>query len=331
VYTTSNGSLYAFDALGQTGCSGAPKTCAPVWQASIGGNLGSPAVAGGVVFVGSDNPNRLFAFDADGSTGCAGAPRVCHPLWRTTGPAGRTPAVSNGVVYADTVVDNVNGPRLVLSAFDAAGSDGCSGSPKRCAPRWKFARDTVCTSGQCTQEPPSVAGGRVHLLEYGCCSSASSSTRLYEVDAATGHLQDSTEFSEDGNAFPHGPVAVGGGRVFLGDAALVAYGEPGLAEQWRAELNVSSPSVANGVVYAIGLSPVGSPGAVRVDAFAFDATGQTGCSGGIRKCNGLWNSTSGPIGDLSDFDRGRFAPPVVVNGTVFVRLDRLYAYRVPGT
>src|SRR3954467_2588833 len=110
VYTTSNGSLYAFDALGQTGCSGAPRTCAPVWQASIGGNLGSPAVAGGVLFVGSDNPNRLFAFDADGSTGCAGAPKVCHPLWRSTGPAGRTPAVSNGVVYADTVVDHVNGP-----------------------------------------------------------------------------------------------------------------------------------------------------------------------------------------------------------------------------
>jgi outer membrane protein assembly factor BamB len=333
VYTTSAGSLYAFDAHGRTGCSGTPKVCSPLWRASIGGDLGSPAVAGGTLFVGSNNPNRLFAFDAEGGTGCAGSPKVCQPLWRSKGPAGRTPAVSDGVVYANTVVDDGNGPRLVLSAFDAAGSDGCSGAPKTCAPRWKFSRETVCTSGSCAQEPPSVAGGRVHVIEHDCCSNATSSTRVLVVDAATHLLQDSAEYSQSGNSFPRGPVAVAGGRVFLGDEDLVAYGVPGLVEQWRGWLpfNLSSPSVANGVVYAVAASPVGLPASVKLAAFAY-ASGQGDCTSGTpRRCRPLWTGGPGTIYDLSEVAQVRPAPPIVVNGTVFVRLDRLYAFRVPGT
>ena len=54
--------LYAFDATGSSGCSGTPKTCAPLWTATTGGRIiSSPAVANGSVYVGSDDLT-LYAF-----------------------------------------------------------------------------------------------------------------------------------------------------------------------------------------------------------------------------------------------------------------------------
>ena len=55
--------LYAFDAAGATGCSGSPKTCTPLWTGATGNYIrfSSPAVANGVVYVGSDD-NKLHAF-----------------------------------------------------------------------------------------------------------------------------------------------------------------------------------------------------------------------------------------------------------------------------
>ena len=61
--------LYAFSAAGTTGCSGNPKSCAPLWTATTGGRVqSSPAVANGLVYVGSDDTD-LYAFDANGVTG----------------------------------------------------------------------------------------------------------------------------------------------------------------------------------------------------------------------------------------------------------------------
>jgi outer membrane protein assembly factor BamB len=79
--------LYAFDASGTTGCSGAPKLCNPLWAGQTLRNLSSPAVADGTVYIGSLGLNTLGinveAFDASGTTGCSGAPKLCHPLWST--------------------------------------------------------------------------------------------------------------------------------------------------------------------------------------------------------------------------------------------------------
>ena len=62
-----------------------------IWSAITGGAIASsPAVANGVVYVGSDDHN-LYAFDA-----ATGAPlRVLL----TGGPVTSSPAVANGVVY----------------------------------------------------------------------------------------------------------------------------------------------------------------------------------------------------------------------------------------
>jgi eukaryotic-like serine/threonine-protein kinase len=63
VYVGSfDGTLYAYDATGNTDCSGTPKTCAPVWTATTGARiLSSPTVANGMVYVGSSDYN-FYAF-----------------------------------------------------------------------------------------------------------------------------------------------------------------------------------------------------------------------------------------------------------------------------
>ena len=80
VYIGGVGNLYAFDAAGNTNCSGVPKTCTPLWTASTGTSIASsPAVVNGVVYIGS--LNGLYAFDAGGTSNCSGTPKTCAPLW----------------------------------------------------------------------------------------------------------------------------------------------------------------------------------------------------------------------------------------------------------
>jgi outer membrane protein assembly factor BamB len=58
VYVNGSGSISAFDAAGNTNCSGTPKTCTPLWTTSTGGPLlSSPAVANGMVYIGSGDHN----------------------------------------------------------------------------------------------------------------------------------------------------------------------------------------------------------------------------------------------------------------------------------
>jgi hypothetical protein len=92
-----SGRLLAFDTDGNQ-----------VWSSQdIRGSVGSPAVANGVVYIGSNlwEPvdNNLHAFDAAGTVKCSGEPRVCTELWGTvvdgTWLEG-SPAIANGVVYA---------------------------------------------------------------------------------------------------------------------------------------------------------------------------------------------------------------------------------------
>ena len=131
VYIGGVGNLYAFDAAGNTNCSGVPKTCAPLCTASVDASLiqSSPAVVNGVLYIGGGGGN-LYAFDAAGNTNCSGVPKTCTPLWTaSTGTSiASSPAVVNGVVY----IGSLNG----LYAFDAGGTSNCSGTPKTCAPLW---------------------------------------------------------------------------------------------------------------------------------------------------------------------------------------------------
>jgi outer membrane protein assembly factor BamB len=151
---STDGKLYAFGAGGTTGCSGGvTKTCNPLWTGATGNFVySSPAVANGVVYIGSYD-RKLYAFDAAGVTGCSGVPLTCDPMW--TGITGAaiyrsSPAVANGVVYVASLDGKVN-------AFDATGTNGCSGVPESCTPLWSAAtHNTVYSS-------PTVNNGTVYI------------------------------------------------------------------------------------------------------------------------------------------------------------------------
>src|ERR1700759_1722618 len=86
------GVLRAFPA----GCAPGGATCQPSWTGDVKElGPGEPAVAGGKVFVGSQN-GQFFAFDA---AGCGLSP--CSPVWTAT--TGRNvrgqPAIAYGHVY----------------------------------------------------------------------------------------------------------------------------------------------------------------------------------------------------------------------------------------
>ena len=165
---TDDNEMAAFDANGVTNCSGTPTICAPLWAAVTGANgsvSASPAVANGVVYVGSGDGN-LYAYDANGVTNCTGSPKVCDPLW--TGPTGSfiafsSPAVAKGVVY----VGAENGK---FYAFDANGVTNCSGTPTTCSPQW------TATTGSYIFSSPAVANGVVYA--------GSLDQKLYAFDAS---------------------------------------------------------------------------------------------------------------------------------------------------
>ncbi len=146
------GYLYAFDGAGIAGCSGAPKTCAPLWKAlGAGGGAGTPTVASGLVYIGG--LHKLAAFDASGVNGCSGVPKICAPLWTAAAPDRIwTLAVADGVVFASGNGTTTGGE---LDAFDAAGITGCSGVPKTCAPLWTATTTSFLGN-------PSVATGTVY-------------------------------------------------------------------------------------------------------------------------------------------------------------------------
>jgi outer membrane protein assembly factor BamB len=262
VYVATNlGDLYAFDAAGSTFCSGTPKTCGPLWTAAgLGEIVGSPTVANGVVYVGSGD-GHLYAFDAAGATNCVRTAMTCKSLW--TASAGvnvkSSPAVANGEVY----VEGADG----LYTFDAAGSTGCSGTPKTCAPLW------TASLGSSQLSSPAVANGIIYVNSF--------NGTVYAFNAA-------------------GSTGCSGTPKTC-------------APLWTAptgNLLMSSPAVANGVVY-VGSGTFGT-------LYAFSAAGSTGCSGSPKTCAALWTASLGSECEC-------LSSPAVANGVVYVGTDFLTA------
>jgi outer membrane protein assembly factor BamB len=138
--------LTGYDAAGNTGCSGTPKTCSPVWtSAAFSGSSAwwnsSPAVTNGDVYVGGmpdnvDNippfDHNLYAFDATTGARLWAAPTGAQVL--------SSPAVANGVVY-------VGADDGKLYAFDAV----------RGSELW------TATTGGAVDSSPAVANGMVYV------------------------------------------------------------------------------------------------------------------------------------------------------------------------
>ncbi len=255
----------------------------------------SPAIANGVVYVGS-NDHKLYAYKAEG---CGDGKSPCPPLW-SSDPTGdvitSSPAVANGVVYV--------GSDQKLYAYKA---EGCGKST--CPPLW-----SSDPTGGAIWSSPAVANGMVYvgsqdykLYAYkadGCGNGKSTCSPLWSSDPTGGVITSSP--------------AVANGVVYVGsyDHKLYAYKADGCGKSpcsplWSSDPTgdsiSSSPAVANGVVYV---------GSQDYKLYAYKAEG---C--GKSPCSPLWSSYfTGNIISSS---------PSVANGVIYVGSDqKLYAFHL---
>ncbi len=321
-----------------------------VWRGATGGGVSSsPAVAGGVVYVGS-NDGLLSAFDAKAGPSCRLF--ACVPLWRgvTGGAVSSSPAVANGIVFvgsadgrlyafdanhcaltptipcgpawvgstAGPVTSSpavVNGVVYVgsrdgrLYAFDAA---GCGGPPgAACGPRWR-----AFTSGPVSSSP-TVASGLVYV--------GSENGRLYAFDASGCAGAPATPCTDVWRGVTGGPVrsspAVALGAVYVGsdDGRLYAFDAAGCAGAPSTACSPLWRGVTGGPVLS---SPAVANGVVYVGSgdghlYAFAAAGGTACSGAPKVCSPRWvGETGGPVS----------SSPAVGNGVVYVGSDDQHLY-----
>jgi hypothetical protein len=263
-FNTTENNLFAFDASGNTNCSGTPKVCEPLWvgQQTLS-QYGIPAVSNGVIYVENTDPTQpLEAYDASGKTNCSGTPTVCRPLWSAQGATGNgSPTVSNGVVYVAAHIGT--GQSSGVFAFDATGTTNCSGSPVVCQPL-----RTYDINGDAVDSDLAVASGVLYASPF---TGNSTSPGLAAFDA-TGTT----------NCSGSPPVC----QPLWTTTPLTNFQFFG------------APSVANGVVYVAALA--GSSQSV----YAFAASGNLNCSGTPKVCTSLWLGTTSAgqpssSGDLS--------------------------------
>jgi outer membrane protein assembly factor BamB len=190
LYVATPTSLQAFDADGFEGCTGSPPVCSPLWTAPVpvaeGFAVRPPAIHRGVVYVsrvvvdaGAGFVHDIVGVDADGKSGCSGTPTVCQPVWSTapfTTPQLEAeqsgPTLANGVVYATNAdiggcgeFEECNVRQRVL-AWDAAGTDGCTGAPPRCAPLLDVTlSDTQAVPRLVDVFEPVIANSRVYVAD----------------------------------------------------------------------------------------------------------------------------------------------------------------------
>jgi len=269
-------------------------------------NYYSPAVANGVVYVGSADGN-LYALNA--TTGAY--------LWSysTGNPIYSSPTVANGVVYIGSYNDAIYALNATTGAY-----------------LWSY------STGSSIYSSPAVANGVVYV--------GSGDLRLYALNAATGaylwsYSTGSSIYSSP--AVANGVVYVGSNNdaIYALNATTGAY----LWSYSTGNPIVSSPSIANGVVYigsgdsnlyalnatsgvylwsystggAITSSPTVANGVVYVGSYDHTLYALNAVSGAY-----LWSYFTGNHISSS---------PIVSNGVVYVgSKDRhLYAFHLPGT
>jgi hypothetical protein len=245
-------------------CSGSPPECAPLWAGSGGGTpLGAVAIAGGRAYVagGAGSLSGLWVYDAAGTQGCSGTPAVCQPLWR--GDVGATGAdeqvgpwtnpVVDGVVFAGRLRTTGGFDPLVgygqaegtIYAFDAAGVQGCSGSPVVCQPLWSA--PVPGNSGHLGLTAPAVAGGRLYVP-------SESGVAVFDAKGVAG---------------------CGGSPKVCAPIATLGFGSPA--------------GTRGGVTIANGVAFVGASDGL----YAFDANLSQGCSGAPVVCAPLLHTLVG--------------------------------------
>ena len=278
----------------------------------------------------------LFAFDAAGQQGCAGIPVVCSPLWSAPLATRRglrlvpsAPAVWDGKVFVPGKFD------FTVHVFDAAGQEGCSGSPTVCSELWSAAVPPFgCAASSCEISGPAHLE-RCALCDWGGTRRIRRSVRVRRNGAVvwrnaegvrtpmarsspaprSSHPRSAkgvvyTVDYEEG--FLEGPAL----RAFDASGVQGCSGAPKVCEPlWTSTTRglTSAPMVANGVVFATSVSDlsceIDCTGIAHV--LAFDGAGIQGCSGIPRQC--------APIHDVvRPRDYSLLGEPVVANGVLYV-------------
>ena len=288
------GTLYAFKAAG----CGRP-SCRPVWTAAVPNTDSSPTVAGGAVYIVS-NDGRLLAFTA---AGCGRS--TCTPLWtgnlKTSGQA--APAVANGLVYA------TSSERLVAFAAGGCGK-------RTCPPIWASqpVAGSDTGSGLIQDVGPTVSGDKVYFASVDFQSPGGVTSTVYALSssgcAATGNLDCAPLWVAHPADFDsiQANLTVADG-VLYGSAVGLLYafdangcGQPVCGFLWVGNLGPdagtgASPSTAGGVTYYT--QNVGRIG-------GFDARG---C--GEIVCGPLFSTLTQPFDAF-------MTTPVIVNGRLYV-------------
>jgi outer membrane protein assembly factor BamB len=298
-FDSNDGKLDVFNA---NGC-GQP-ICAPLWQGDAGPESilqSSPAVSGGSVYVGSYD-GKLYVFNANG----CGA-KLCQPVWTgaTGGHIESSPTVSGTTVF----IGSNDGK---LYAFPAA---GCG--MNACPPVW-----TGVTGEPIFDSSPAVSKATVYI------GSAHHLSAFAAAGCGAPTCQPLWQGSHQSD-FVNGSPAVFKGRVYIGLEFSVGVfsasgcGLPNCDPLWldfgtgtQADV-LSSPTVANGVVYA---------GKMNGEVLAWRAG-----SCGQFVCNQIWSfPTKDPIVSSS---------PTIVNGILYIggsnnlapesTAGRLYVFALP--
>jgi outer membrane protein assembly factor BamB len=283
--------------------STAPNTNQTLWNHATGSYVeSSPAVVGGIVFVGSDD-GKVYALNA--STGAL--------VWNYTtgGYVYSSPAVAGGIVYVGSLDDKVyalnastgalmwnykTGSWVASSPAVAAGIVYVGSNDGRVyafngatgAYMWSYA-----TSGSVYYSSPVVAGGNLYVGSY--------DHKIYALNAATGAYV----WNYTTGSYVDSSPAVAGGIVFLGsaDGKVYALNASTGTLAWSyatGGYTSSSPAVAAGTVY------VGSN-----DGKVYALNASTGAL--------IWNYATGSYVDSS---------PAVADGVVFVGSEdgKVYAF-----
>jgi len=228
----NDGSL-KLNAFAASGCG--QQICSPLWRGDAGpvSSASSPVVWKRWVFIGGGDGN-LYAFKA---AGCGKA--LCKPKWK--GQMGQA-TESTPVVYKGTLlIGNTDGK---LYAFNAA---GCSA--KVCAPLW-----SADTHNANYNSSPSVANGIVYVA-------GSHALSAIDANGCGAKTCDPLWQAVDNNLYFDGSPAVANGYVFIGvESQVNVYDAKGcgkkvcnpiaiLSGSGMQDAVISSPTVANGVVY----------------------------------------------------------------------------------
>ena len=323
IYGAQDSELHVWRASPSASCSGSPRMCPPTWLSHTADFASSsPVVVGDTVYIAAAGTSvwHLYAFDALGRGDCTSSPpQGCLPKWvgsfgsRNSGsPA--VPALlaaADGRVFAQTT--NLDTHLSEVTAFDAAGTTNCAGSPLSCSPLFHTTAFVSPRSGS-----PTVDGGRLYIP-------TATAIGVFDAHGVAGCTAGTCSFIFLLGISPAGEVSVADGQAFTTSGSqLFAFDatgrdnctgtQPFCQPLWRADLlaptNGDAPIIAGNRVFA---NSTGSAGVGAIEAF--DRTAGADCIGFPLSCPRRFSTRTG-----ATFDRAHASANanllVVASGTL---------------